>query len=62
MIHLHNFGIKKSSFESQDGIKKLFKIVSTAFDGNGDEFVDIVEGHKYPFYGESIIPLFGTFF
>ena len=50
--HFHKYGLMKSSFESQEGVKNIFKIVSTAFDGNGEEFVDIIEGHKYPIYGE----------
>ena len=49
--HFHKWGMKKSTFESLEGVTNIFKIVSTAFDAAGNEFVDIMEGNKYPFYG-----------
>jgi len=54
--HFHKYGIMKTTFENSNNITSLFKIVSTALDGNRDEFVDIMEGHKYPFYGTQFHP------
>ena len=49
--HFHKYGMMKTTFDNSPNITDLFKIVSTALDSNGDEFVDIIEGHTYPFYG-----------
>ena len=49
--HFHKWGQMRASFEKMEPLTKLFKIVATARDANGDEFVDIIEGHDYPIYG-----------
>jgi len=54
--HFHKWGMMVNTFEETDGIKDIFKIVSTAKDKNQDEFVDIIEGNKYPFYGVQFHP------
>lgn len=54
--HFHKYGMMKTNFDSSPNITNLFKIVSTALDGNEEEFVDIIEGHKYPIYGVQFHP------
>lgn len=54
--HFHKWGMMKTTFDKLPKVNDIFKIVSTSFDGNHEEFVDIIEGHKYPFYGTQFHP------
>jgi len=54
--HFHIFCLPKHIFQSSLVLQNEFRIVSTASDEDGNEFVDMFESKKYPFYGVQFHP------
>jgi len=54
--HFHIFCLHKDTFQASPALHSEFRILSTAYDSEGNEFVDIFESKKYPFYGVQFHP------
>ena len=47
----HHDGVTPDKFETDAGLKKMFKPTSVSYDNNGKIFIASMEGYNYPFYG-----------
>ena len=52
----HHDGVTPDKFESDKGLKSIFKPTSVSYDNKGKVFVASMEGHTYPFYGVQFHP------
>ena len=50
-LHNHMLGISPDKFNKRRQLSAFYKIVSTSNDRKGKEFVNMIEGIHYPFYG-----------
>jgi gamma-glutamyl-gamma-aminobutyrate hydrolase PuuD len=50
-LNNHMLGITPAKFKKNPLVNDFYKIVGTSSDRKGREFVAIIEGHHYPFYG-----------
>jgi gamma-glutamyl hydrolase len=50
-LHNHMLGISPDKFNNRRQLSAFYKIVSTSKDRKGNEFVNMIEGIHYPFYG-----------
>jgi len=54
----HNFGVSPAKFETDEGLKEMFEVISTSKmpGDNATEFVTTFEGRKYPFFATGFHP------
>jgi len=55
-FHYHSGGVTPEAFAGNHNISSLYRIVSTAKDLQGTEFVSTMEGQELPFYGVQYHP------
>ncbi|XP_066924525.1 gamma-glutamyl hydrolase A-like [Clytia hemisphaerica] len=55
-LHMHQAGINPDVYEKNSRIRKMFKVLASNLDKKGKEFVSVIEGRKYPFYGTQFHP------
>lgn len=54
--HQHNYGIAPSKWDQEESLRNELKILSTEWDTEGKEFVNIYEGINYPILGLQFHP------
>ena len=47
----HTMGLSPIRFQSSKKLRELFTIIATTYDMDGFEYISILEGKEYPFYG-----------
>jgi len=47
----HNYGISPDVYKKDSSLDNFFKIISTNYGLKGKEFISMIEGRDYPFYG-----------
>jgi len=52
----NNYGITVSTFHKTEPLNSMFRILGTAVDRKGAEFVTMIEGKRLPFYGVQFHP------
>jgi gamma-glutamyl hydrolase len=52
----HEYGISLKNFRKSRSLQKAFKLLSTSHDKSGVEYVSMVEGIGFPFYGVQFHP------
>mmetsp|Transcript_27625 Transcript_27625/g.42265 ORF Transcript_27625/g.42265 Transcript_27625/m.42265 type:complete len:376 (-) Transcript_27625:148-1275(-) len=55
-MNVHRHGIEPETFANDPGLSSFFDVIATSFDGNGREFVSVIEAKSYPFYGVQFHP------
>ena len=55
-FHYHSGGVTPEAFAGTRNLSSLYRIVSTATDLHGTEFVSTIEGKELPFYGVQYHP------
>lgn len=49
--NLNHYGIHPTAYDDNEGLRKFFRVTSTARDDDGKTFVTSVEAYDYPIYG-----------
>jgi gamma-glutamyl hydrolase len=52
----HHTGVTPDKYESDVGLKAMFKPTSLSYDNKGQVFVASMEAYNYPFYGVQFHP------
>ncbi|XP_057306280.1 gamma-glutamyl hydrolase-like [Hydractinia symbiolongicarpus] len=54
--HFHKYGVTPGFLKSSSKLNKLYRVLATSLDRDGKEFISILEGKTFPFYGVQFHP------